>query len=99
MGESYLKLGAGLEAVAEFQRILDHRGSDPFSPFCAVAPLGLARGRAMVGDLTGSLQAYDQFLAAWRSADPDVPVLLDARNEYHRLKTASFAKKPAGKTV
>src|SRR5262249_5477239 len=86
--QSYLKLGGGLEAAAEFQRILDHRGSDPFSPFCAVASLGLARGRAMTGDLIRSQKAYEQFLADWTEADPDIPVLLEAREEYGRLQSA-----------
>jgi DNA-binding winged helix-turn-helix (wHTH) protein/tetratricopeptide (TPR) repeat protein len=85
-GLSYLRLGAGLEAAEEFQRILDHRGSDPFSPFHAVAPLGLARAHAMAGNVTGCLNAYERFLTGWGEADPDVPVLLEARSEYDRLK-------------
>jgi DNA-binding winged helix-turn-helix (wHTH) protein/tetratricopeptide (TPR) repeat protein len=83
--QSYLMLGSGLEAAEEFQRILDHRGSDPFSPFYAVAPLGLARARAMAGNVAGSLEAYEVFLANWTGADSDVPVLLEARAEYDRL--------------
>jgi tetratricopeptide (TPR) repeat protein len=82
---SYLKLGSGLHAAQEFQRILDHRGTDPFSPFHAVAPLGLARARAMVGDVAGGAEAYERFLIGWREADTDVPVLRDARAELCRL--------------
>jgi tetratricopeptide (TPR) repeat protein len=84
-GQSYLMRGEGEPAAAEFQRILDHRGVDPFSPFYAVAPLGLARARAMAGDVAGSLRAYEQFLAAWANADAEVPILLQAREEYLRL--------------
>jgi tetratricopeptide (TPR) repeat protein len=84
--QAYLKLGAGFRAAEEFQRILDHRGSDPFSPFCAVASAGLARSLATIGAIEGSLRAYEQFLAAWREADSDVPILLEAREEYARLK-------------
>jgi DNA-binding winged helix-turn-helix (wHTH) protein/tetratricopeptide (TPR) repeat protein len=84
-GESYLMHGEGGLAAAEFQRILDHRGVDPFSPFYAVAPLGLARARAMAGDVAGSRRAYERFLAEWANADADVPVLLQAHEEYRRL--------------
>jgi tetratricopeptide (TPR) repeat protein len=81
---SYLLLGSGPEAAEEFRRILDHRGTDPFSPFYAVAQLGLARARAMSGDETASRQAYERFFAEWEQADPDVPVLVEARKEYAR---------------
>jgi eukaryotic-like serine/threonine-protein kinase len=84
--QAYLMQGAGAQAAEEFQRILDHRGVDPFSPFHAVARLGLARARAAAGDLAGSLQAYEQLLSQWADADPDVPLLLEARKEYARLK-------------
>jgi hypothetical protein len=82
---SYLKLGSGVDAAKEFQRILDRRGTDPFSPFHAVAPLGLARARAMAGDVTASVDAYERFLNGWRGADPEVPVLREAREECRRL--------------
>jgi eukaryotic-like serine/threonine-protein kinase len=83
---AYLKLGLGFDAAAEFQRILDHRGSDPFSAFHAVAPLGLARAHAMVGNVGASVEAYERFLTNWRDADVDIPVLRDARAECRRLK-------------
>ena len=82
---SLLMLGSGIHAAKEFQHILDHRGTDPFSPFHAVAPLGLGRARAMAGDITASADAYERFLNGWRGADPDVPVLRDAREERRRL--------------
>ena len=82
---AYLKLGSGPQAGGEFQRILAHRGSDPFSPFHAVAPLGLARAYALSGDVAASLETYQRFLTAWDRADPDVPALLEAREEYSRL--------------
>jgi DNA-binding winged helix-turn-helix (wHTH) protein/tetratricopeptide (TPR) repeat protein len=85
-GQAYLMLGSGPEAAGEFQRILEHRGADPFSPFYAVAPLGLARARALAGDTAGSRQAYEEFLSEWAGADSDIPVLLEARGEYARLK-------------
>ena len=84
--QSYLMQGSSLQAAAEFQRLLDHRGSDPFSPFYAVAPVGMARALAMAGDVAGSLLAYEQFFRGWAGADPDVPVLLEARKEYDLIK-------------
>jgi len=97
-GQAYLMRGEARAAAAEFQRILDHRGVDPFSPFYATAPLGLARARAMAGDEAGSQKAYERFLAAWADADADVPVLLEAREEYRRLqrRPTSRAHAPRG---
>jgi DNA-binding winged helix-turn-helix (wHTH) protein/tetratricopeptide (TPR) repeat protein len=91
--QSYLMMGSGIHAAEEFQRLLDHRGSDPFSPFYAVAPVGLARAHAMVEDVAGSLQAYEQFLTEWAGADPDVPILLEAQKEYDRLKQGPASQK------
>jgi DNA-binding winged helix-turn-helix (wHTH) protein/tetratricopeptide (TPR) repeat protein len=87
-GQSLLMQGDGVGATYEFQRLLDHRGSDPFSPFHAIASLGLARGRAMAGDREGSLHAYETFLTSWAQADPDVPVLHQAREECDRLSSS-----------
>ena len=79
---SFLSLGSAKSAAKEFQRLVDHRGVDPFSPFHAVAPIGLARARAMAGDIEGNRQAYEEFLARWATADDDIPVLQEARREY-----------------
>ncbi len=73
-GQAYLKLGKGTEAAAEFQKILDHRGYAPLSPLYPLAYLGLARA-------TQSRKAYDDFLAWWKAADADLPLLLAARKE------------------
>jgi len=82
---------ASVQAAEEFQRILDHRGTEPFSPFYAVAPLGLARAHAMAGNLTASLRAYQQFLISWANADSDAPLLLAAGDEYERVKSGATA--------
>jgi len=76
------------EAVEEFQRLIDHRGSDPFSPFYAVATLGLARAHAMAGDKAAAVKSYDLFLTNWAHADSDVPVLLEAKEEYRTYLTS-----------
>ena len=84
-GQAYLTLGLARQAAEQFQLILDHRGTDPFSPFHAIAPLALARASAAAGHLDDSVTAYERFLTAWAQADPDLPVLLEARHEYAHL--------------
>ncbi|HYO83048.1 MAG TPA: FlgO family outer membrane protein [Bryobacteraceae bacterium] len=90
-GEAYLMQRSGVMAAHEFQRVLEHRGTDLFSPFHAMAQLGLARALAMAGNREGSVRAYKRFLANWSAADPDVPVLLAARQECARQEENSSA--------
>jgi len=85
-GLVYLRLADGKAAEAEFQKILDHRGLTASSPQAALAVLGLARARALKGDLPASRMAYQDFLALWKDADPELPVLQQARAEYARLR-------------
>ncbi len=85
-GEARLRAGAAAEAVREFQSILTHRGADPFSPVVALAHLGLARAHALTGAMAESRAAYESLLEIWSGADPDLPVLLQAREELARLR-------------
>ena len=85
-GQSYLNQQRGADAAAEFQKILDHRGWQPTSPLYSLAQLGLARAAALSGDTTKARKAYQDFFALWKDADPDVPILQDARREYEKLK-------------
>ncbi len=85
-GQAYLLAGKGLEAAAEFQRILDHRAAAPFAPLYPLAYLGQARAYALAHDRERSRRAYEQFFLLWGQADPDIPVLLQARAEYAHLK-------------
>jgi eukaryotic-like serine/threonine-protein kinase len=85
-GQAYLAALEGREAAAEFQKILDHRGIDPTSPLNVLAHLGLARAYALMGDTAPSRRAYQDFLALWKDADPDVPILQQAKAEYTKLK-------------
>jgi predicted Zn-dependent protease len=85
-GQAYLRAKDGGKAAAEVQKILEHRGTDPISPLYALAHLGLARASAMAGDTVKSRLAYQNFLALWRNADPDIPVLREAKAEYARLR-------------
>jgi tetratricopeptide (TPR) repeat protein len=68
-------------AIREFQSVLDHRGVDPFSPFHALARLELGRTRARAGETAAARDEYDRFLAQWKSADEELPVLLAASKE------------------
>jgi serine/threonine protein kinase/predicted Zn-dependent protease len=81
-GLGYLKLRRGVEATAEFQKILDHRGQGSLSPLYALAHLGLARASGIVGDTEKERKARDDFFTAWKDADPDLPILIEAIKAY-----------------
>src|SRR5271167_1739120 len=84
-GEAYLAEGRGAEAVTEFQKILDHRGIVVSDPMGALAPLQLGRAYALSGDKTRAKSAYREFLTLWKDADPDIPILKQAKAEYAQL--------------
>ncbi len=81
-----LQKRAGQEAVAEYQKILDHRGAVVNGPIGALAPLGLARAYALAGQTPQTSTAYQDFLALWKNADPDIPILKQAKEEYAKLQ-------------
>jgi eukaryotic-like serine/threonine-protein kinase len=85
-GQAYIKTRQGKEAAAEFQKVLDHRGSSITLPLCALSHLQLARARMLAGDTSGARTAYQDFFALWKDADPDVPILKDAKAEYTKLQ-------------
>jgi eukaryotic-like serine/threonine-protein kinase len=85
-GQSYLNQQKPAEAAAEFQRILDHRGSQPTSPIYPLAHLGLGRSAALSGDPVKARRAYEDFFGLWKDADPEIPILQAARREYEKLK-------------
>ncbi len=85
-GEAYLVLHDGNAAAAEFQKFIDHRGVVVNFPWGALARLGLARAYAMQGDTAKARTAYQDFLTLWKDADPDVPVLREAKAEYAKLR-------------
>src|SRR5215471_13129588 len=87
--QAYSMLECLPQATAEYQRIIAHRGSDPFSAFYPAALVGLARTSAKAGNTAASLDAYKQFLANWKDADADTPILVEARREYDQLKSGS----------
>jgi hypothetical protein len=74
--------GRWREARDEFQKILDHRGVVLTVPIGALAYLGLARACALQGDAPRMRAAYQDFLMLWKDADPDIPILKQAKAEY-----------------
>ena len=84
-GLAYLAARQPAEAAAEFQRILDHRSIVLVDPMDTMARLQLARALALSGDTVKAKRACDDLLTLWKNADPDVPVLMEARAEYARL--------------
>jgi tetratricopeptide (TPR) repeat protein len=85
-GQAYLAQGAGAEATAEFQKILERRGLAPTSVLYPLAHLGLARAAALTGDTAQSRKAYQDLFALWKDADADLPVLIEAKKEYEKVK-------------
>jgi len=84
-GLAYLEAGRGWEAAAEFQKVLDHRGIVLADPIGALAYLQLGRALAVLGETDRAIRAYQDFLAAWKHADSDIPLLKQARAEYGKL--------------
>jgi eukaryotic-like serine/threonine-protein kinase len=84
--EAYLKLAQGNAAIAELQKILDHPGVIQNDLVGALAHLGLARAYVLCGDTAKARTAYQDFLALWKDADPDIPLLKQAKAEYAKLQ-------------
>jgi eukaryotic-like serine/threonine-protein kinase len=84
-GEAYLMLHDGSHAAAEFQKFIDRRTLVANAEWGALARLGLARAYAMQGDIPKAKAAYQNFLTLWKDADPDIPVLQQAKAEYAKL--------------
>jgi len=85
-GEALLATHRYPEAAAEFQKILDHRGIVGADPIGALAHVQLGRAFVLSGDTIKAKAAYQDFLALWKDADPDVPILRQARAEYAKLQ-------------
>jgi serine/threonine protein kinase/tetratricopeptide (TPR) repeat protein len=95
-GEAYLAAGNGSAAAGEFQKIIDHNGIVWNCPTGVLAHLGLARANALQTRIDHGVEAdaararayaaYQDFFALWKDADPDIPILQQAKAEYVRLK-------------
>ena len=85
-GQARLAALNGAAAATEFQKFLDHRGLSLNYPLGALAHLGIARAYALSGDTTKAKAAYNDFFTLWKDADPDIPILQQAKAEYAKLK-------------
>jgi tetratricopeptide (TPR) repeat protein len=83
-GQAYLKAGQGQQAIAEFQQMIAFRWME--YPLRALARLQLGRAYAMQGDSAKAKAAYQDFLTLWKDADPDIPILKEAKAEYGKLQ-------------
>ena len=85
-GEAYLRLGEAVSAATEFQKLLDHPGCVMNFLLDALAHLQLGRAYALAGDKAESRIAYQDFFSLWKDADPDIPILKQAKAEYAKLQ-------------
>ncbi len=85
-GEAYLASGQAGDAVLEFRKVVARRGMSVVSVTYPLAQLGLARALVAQHDTANARTAYQDFFALWKSADPDIPVLIEAKMEYAKLQ-------------
>jgi eukaryotic-like serine/threonine-protein kinase len=85
-GQAQLMAHDGAAAATEFQRVLDHRGIVLNQPIGALAHLQSGRSYMMQGDIVKAKAAYQDFLTLWKDADPDIPILKQAKAEYAKLQ-------------
>jgi hypothetical protein len=93
-GLAYLRLHRGPDAVAEFQKIVDHKGAswasrwrEPWwAQFYSLSHLGMARAFALSADKAKARKAFEDFFEWWRDADPDIPILQQAKAEYAQMR-------------
>ncbi|MEP6962406.1 MAG: hypothetical protein ABI995_10010, partial [Acidobacteriota bacterium] len=85
-GLAYMALGMAEQAAVEFGRILTHPGLAGGDPVDAAARRQLARALELAGDKTKSRAAYQDFLTSWQDANPDIPILKQAKAEYAKLR-------------
>ncbi len=90
-GEAYLRAGDGVQAAAEFQKMIDHRGIVANFPLGALAHLQLGRAYKLAGDAAKAREGYAAFLAAWSNADPDIPILKQGKRN---MQSWSSREKP-----
>jgi hypothetical protein len=83
---AYLRLKRPEDAATEFNAILAHRGIGPLNPILIASELGLARTYALHGDVAKSRAAYETFFAEWKTADANLPILMQAKVKYAKLQ-------------
>jgi hypothetical protein len=85
-GEAFLAEHKGIEAAVEFKKLIDRRGILLADPAAALARLEIGRAWALSGDNDKAKTAFQDFLTLWKDADPDIPILKQAKAEYARLR-------------
>jgi hypothetical protein len=85
-GQAHLLARNATGAAVEFQKLLDHPGIVQNWPFGALAHLEVGRAHTLTGDTAKAKSAYQDFLTLWKDADPDIPILKQAKAEYEKLK-------------
>jgi DNA-binding winged helix-turn-helix (wHTH) protein/tetratricopeptide (TPR) repeat protein len=85
LGQTYLAARQPDKAAAQFQLLLDDRGSGWWQVYAPLCELGLARAYAMQGDSAKARAAYNDFFTLWTNADPDIPILKQAKAEHAKL--------------
>ena len=88
-GLAYLELGRGRPAAAEFQKLIDHPGLVGRGPLAALPRLQMGRAMRLAGDDAAARRWYEDFLALWKDADPDIPIFQSAKAEYAALRKGS----------
>jgi tetratricopeptide (TPR) repeat protein len=89
--EAFRAQGAWAEAADEYEKLIRHRGTDPYAPMVPLSWLGLGRVRVAGGNMTVGRTSYEMALSLWRAADSDFPPRLAAQAEYDRLASGSTA--------
>jgi eukaryotic-like serine/threonine-protein kinase len=85
-GQAYLLAHNGAAAAAEFQKLLDHRGIVANFVTGSLAHLQIGRAYAMASETAKAKVAYEEFFTIWKNADPDIPILKQAKAEYAKLQ-------------
>jgi len=85
-GQAYLMAHNGAAALAEFQKLNDHRGTVANFVTGALVHLQIGRAYVITGDAAKAKACYQDFFTIWKNADPDVPILKDAKAEYAKLQ-------------
>jgi eukaryotic-like serine/threonine-protein kinase len=89
-GQAYMAAGEYAKAAADFEKVISHRGWPEWEVFAPLSQLGRARAYAMQGNRESSRKAYDDFFTTWKDADPDIPILRQAKAEYKKLDATAY---------
>ncbi len=92
--QAYLDSGEPDRAIADLEKLLEERGAGWWQVYSPLAQLGIARAYAMEGNREQSRKAYDRFFTTWKDADPNIPILRQAKTEYKKLSSSASAHTP-----